>query len=45
MVVKTIKVILSEEAESFVMLQPIKAQQKIAYNIREIRKEYFNDKK
>lgn len=36
MVVKTIKVILSEEAESFVMLQPIKAQQKIAYNIRKL---------
>lgn len=33
---KTIKVILSEEAESFVRLQPIKAQQKITYNIRKL---------
>lgn len=36
MEVKTIKVILSEEAESFVRLQPIKAQQKITYNIRKL---------
>lgn len=33
---KTIKVILSEEAESFVRLQPVKAQQKITYNIRKL---------
>lgn len=33
---KAIKVILSEEAESFVRLQPIKAQQKITYNIRKL---------
>ena len=33
---KTIRVILSEEAESFVRLQPIKAQQKITYNIRKL---------
>lgn len=33
---KTIKVILSEEAENFVRLQPIKAQQKITYNIRKL---------
>lgn len=33
---KTIKVILSEETESFVRLQPVKAQQKITYNIRKL---------
>ena len=33
---KTIKVILSEEAENFVRLQPVKAQQKITYNIRKL---------
>lgn len=33
---KNIKVILSEEAENFVRLQPVKAQQKITYNIRKL---------
>ncbi len=33
---KVIQVILSEEAEHFVRLQPLKAQQKIAYNIRKL---------
>lgn len=36
MEVKNIKVILSEEAENFVRLQPVKAQQKITYNIRKL---------
>ena len=33
---RTITVILSEEANSFVRQQPFKAQQKIAYNIRKL---------
>lgn len=33
---KAIKVLLSSEAENFVRLQPVKAQQKIAYNIRKL---------
>lgn len=33
---KVLQVILSEEAEDFVRLQPLKAQQKIAYNIRKL---------
>lgn len=33
---KTIQVILSNEAESFVRLQPLKVQQKITYNIRKL---------
>lgn len=33
---KIIQVILSDEADSFVRLQPLKAQQKIAYNIRKL---------
>ena len=33
---KVLQVILSEEAEDFVRLQPWKAQQKIAYNIRKL---------
>lgn len=36
MEVKNIKVILSEEAENFVRIQPVKAQQKITYNIRKL---------
>lgn len=33
---KIIQVILSDEADSFVRIQPLKAQQKIAYNIRKL---------
>lgn len=33
---KIIQVILSDEAEDFIRLQPLKAQQKIAYNIRKL---------
>lgn len=33
---KVIQVILSSEADAFVRMQPLKAQQKIAYNIRKI---------
>lgn len=33
---KVIQVILSNEADAFVRLQPLKAQQKIAYNIRKL---------
>ena len=33
---KLIQVILSNEAEDFVRLQPLKAQQKITYNIRKL---------
>lgn len=33
---KAIKVMLSTEAEDFVTAQPIKAQQKITYNIRKV---------
>lgn len=36
MVRNVIHVILSEEAETFVRLQPLKAQQKITYNIRKL---------
>ena len=36
MVDKVIQVILSDEAENFVRLQPLKAQQKISYNIRKL---------
>ena len=42
---KTIKVILSEEAESFVRLQPVKAQQKITYNIRQELKKIETEQK
>lgn len=43
---KIIQVILSDEAEDFIRLQPLKAQQKIAYNIRKLEsgvrdKEFF----
>ena len=33
---KVIQVLLSDEARSFLRLQPLKAQQKIAYNIRKL---------
>lgn len=33
---KTIKVKMSDEAKAFVRLQPLKAQQKITYNIRKV---------
>lgn len=36
MVARVIQVILSDEAEEFVRLQPLKAQEKIAYNIRRL---------
>lgn len=34
---KLIQVILSNEAEDFVRLQPLKTQQKITYNIRKLK--------
>ena len=33
---KVARVVLSDEAERFVRLQPFKAQQKISYNIRKL---------
>lgn len=33
---KVIQVILSSEADAFVRRQPLKAQQKIAYNVRKL---------
>lgn len=33
---RTLQVILSNDAEDFIKLQPLKAQQKITYNIRKI---------
>ena len=33
---KYIKLIMSDEAKDFVRQQPLKAQQKIAYNIRKL---------
>ncbi len=33
---KVIQVIMSDEAEDFVRLQPLKVQKKISYNIRKL---------
>lgn len=33
---RIIKILLSEEAKEFILLQPAKAQEKIAYNLRKL---------
>lgn len=33
---KTLRILLSDEAKDFIRLQPIKAQQKIIYNIKKV---------
>lgn len=33
---RTIKIVLSNEAKDFIKLQPLKAQQKIVYNIKKV---------
>lgn len=31
---RTIKIVLSDDAKNFIKIQPLKAQQKIVYNIK-----------
>ncbi len=46
---RTIKIVLSDDAKNFIKIQPLKAQQKIVYNIKKVEggvmdKELFKDK-